>query len=205
MRTPRPLLAVGLAALAGLAALPAAAQSVQIAPLAGYGFGGRFYSEGLATEFELENSFDYGGAVDFRVGETWRIELLYSRRDSELQAVGLSGFNLDLQIERLFVGLQEEVSPQNRTRPFGTLLLGVTRFKPGFEGVDPDDRFTLGVSLGIKSWLSKNIGFRLEGRAYYIFVESGGGILCSGGTCFISISGSGLWQTNVSGGLVFAF
>lgn len=204
MRTPRLLIAAGIA-VATLAPPPAAAQSVQIAPLAGYGFGGRFYSEGLATEFELEDSFDYGGAVDFKAGETWRIEVLYSRRDSELQAVGLPGFNLDLQIERLFVGLQEEISPQNRTRPFGTLLLGITRFKPGFEGVDTDDRFTAGVALGFKSWLSKNIGLRVEGRAYYVFVDSAGGILCSTGTCFISISGSGLWQTNVSGGLVFAF
>jgi hypothetical protein len=205
MRTPRLLIVAGFAAVSALAALPAAGQTVQIAPLAGWGMGGSFYSDGLATEFDLENSFDYGGAVDFRVGETWRIELLYSRRDAQLQAISLEGFSLDMQIERLFVGLQEEVSPQNRTRPFGTILLGVTRFKPGFEGVDPDDRFTMGVNLGIKSWLSKNVGFRLEGRAYYVFVESGGGILCSAGACFMRISGSGLWQTNVSGGLVFAF
>jgi opacity protein-like surface antigen len=205
MRTPRLLVVAVLVAASALAALPAAAQAVQIAPLAGWGMGGSFYSDGLATEFELENSFDYGGAVDFSVGETWRVELLYSRRDSKLQALGLEGFELDMQIERLFVGLQEEVSPQNRTRPFGTVLLGITRFKPGFVGVDPDDRFTLGVNLGIKSWLSKNIGLRLEGRAYYIFVESGGGILCTNGSCFMRISGSGLWQTNVSGGLVFAF
>ena len=205
MRTPRLLAAAALIAAWLLAVPVASAQSVQIAPLAGYGLGGHFYSSALDVEFDLKDSFDYGGAVDFAVGETWRVELLYSRRDSELQAVGLPGFNLDLQIERLFVGLQEEVSPQNRTRAFGTILLGVTRFKPGFEGFDPDDRFTAGVSLGFKSWLSKNVGVRVEGRAYYVVVDSGGGILCSGGTCFINISGSGLWQTNVSGGLVFAF
>jgi opacity protein-like surface antigen len=205
MRTLRVLVACCLVAAALLVAPNASAQSVQIAPLAGYGFGGRFFSDALDLEFKLKDSFDYGGALDLAVGKTWRLEFLYSRRDSELQAQGLPGFNLDLQVERFFVGLQEEVSPENRTRPFGTLLLGVTRFKPGFEGVAADDRFTVGVNLGFKSWLNKNFGIRVEGRAYYVLVESGGGILCSEGTCFIRISGSGLWQTNLSGGLVLAF
>jgi len=199
------LVAACLAVATLLLAPAASAQSVQIAPLAGYGFGGKFYSDGLDVEFKLKDSFDYGGALDLALGRTWRLELLYSRRDSQLQAQGLPDFNLDLQIERFFVGLQEEVAPESRTRAFGTILLGVTRFNPGFAGVAKDDRFTVGVNLGFKSWLSKNVGFRVEGRAYYVLVESGGGILCSGGTCFIRISGSGLWQTNVSGGLVLAF
>ena len=57
------------------------------------------------------------------------------------------------------VGIEEEKGEEGaKTRFFGVFLLGATRFLP--TGYDSSSGFTLGLSLGVKLYLSKNVGFR---------------------------------------------
>jgi len=191
--------------VSALAAAAAPAQSVQLAPFAGYQFGGSFRSDVVEGRFSLKSALDYGGTIDLAISKGWRVELLYSRQETEIDAPPVFGSGFDLTVERYMVGVVEEKTPEARTRFFGAALAGVTRFVPGLSGFDRDSRFTLGIALGFKTFMSDNLGLRFEGRGYYTFVEAEGGAWCAAGTCLFAFGGSGLWQADVSAGLILAF
>ena len=198
-----PLTGIVLAS-ACLAAADARAQTIQLAPFAGYQFGGSFSSPALQASLSLESGLDYGGTMDIAISKTWRAELLYSRQETQigLDAPGANSF--DLTVERYMAGVMEERG-ENKSRFFGVALAGVTRFVPGLPGFDTNSHFTLGVGLGLKHFFSDHIGLRGEVRGFYTFTDTNGGVFCAGGTCLFLFSGSGLWQGDVAGGLILAF
>jgi hypothetical protein len=190
---------LALLALA-IGAAPAQAQTVQLAPFAGFQFGGSFVTPS-GVGFSLQDSLDYGGGLDFGIAPAWRVGLLYSRQGTELRGPGPS---FDLTVERLMASLVEEKG-EGPGRFFGEALFGVTRFVPGLGGYDTDSRFTLGVGLGLKRFFSDNLGVRGQVRALYTFTETDGGVFCANGQCLFLFSGSGLWQGELSGGVVIGF
>jgi hypothetical protein len=184
-----------------IGAVPAQAQTVQLAPFVGYQFGGSFVTPGGAA-FELQDSLDYGGGLDVAISSSWRVGLLYSRQDTELRGPGPT---FELSVERLMGSLVEERGEGTDARFFGELLVGVTRFVSGLGGYDTDSRFTLGVGLGLKRFFSEHVGVRGQVRGLYTFTEADGGVFCVNGQCLFLFSGSGLWQGEVSGGVVIGF
>jgi hypothetical protein len=175
-----------------LLARDAHAGDVEVAPFVGVQFG-----DAIGT------ALDYGATVDIAILPSWRVELLYSRQETELASERRdAGF--DLKVERYLAGIQEEKSA-GRARLFGTLLVGLTRFAPGFAGYDADEGFTLGLSLGVKSSQSKRFGLRGEARGFFVSFASGGGVLCRNGACLFRYSASGLWQGDVTAAVVMAF
>jgi opacity protein-like surface antigen len=193
---------VSTLALVLLAAADARAQKVQITPFAGWAFGGSVRDAALDTTRSFDASLAYGGSISVPIAEAWRFELLYSRQETKLGG-GVEP-SYDLTIERYLAGFQEEKG-EGKARWFGTVWLGATRFVPGLSGFDSDTRFGGGFGLGVKAFLAKNVGLRFEARALYTLVSSSGGVLCTNGTCLFAFSGSGLWQGDVSGGLILAF
>ena len=209
----RPIVLFGVAlfVLVALTAAPAQAQfgqreppAVQIAGFAGYQFGGSIWSNVLERKFSFKSGLNYGGTLDFRIGETWRFEIYYSQHRTELEGEGLGELGFDVTIERLMVGLQEETGEGN-VKYFGTILVGATRYSPGSSDLSSDTRFSAGLGLGLKSFFSKNVGLRLEGDVFYTSVEGGGGLFCGAGACAFSYSGSGIWQGDLTAGLIIAF
>jgi opacity protein-like surface antigen len=188
--------------LVGLAA-GARAQSVQITPFAGYAFGGSVRDAVLDEKRSFDAALAYGGALSFPISESWRFELLYSRQETTL-AGGL-GPSYDVTIERYLAGFQEEKGPDQPVRWFGTVWLGATRFVPGLPGFDSETKFGGGVGLGVKTFFGENVGLRLEARGFYTLVKGEGGVFCSNGSCLFAFSGNGLWQGDVSAGLILAF
>jgi hypothetical protein len=184
-----------------VAAGEARAQSVQITPFAGWAFGGSVRDVALGESRSFDAALAYGGAISFPMNEGWRFELLYSRQPTKLQNGPLPP--LDVTIERYLGGFQEEKGEGN-VRWFGTVWLGATRFVPG-GGFDSVTKFGGGVGLGVKTFFAKNVGLRLESRAFYTLVKGEGGAFCVNGSCLFAFSGSGLWQGDVSGGLILAF
>jgi len=192
--------ALALALLLG--ATPARAQSVQITPFVGYAFGGSVRDTALDESRSFDAALDYGGSLSFPISQSWRFELLYSRQATKL-ANGL-GPSLDVTIERYLGGFQEEKGEGN-VRWFGTVWLGATRFVPGLGGYDSPTKFGAGVGLGVKTFPVKNVGLRFEARGFYTLVKGEGGAFCANGTCLFAFSGTGLWQGDVSAGLILAF
>ena len=103
------------------------------------------------------------------------------------------------------VGIQEEPETDGPVRFFGVALLGATRLIPGLADTDSELRFAAGLSLGAKVLATGRVGFRFEARAFYTVVDSGGAVYCQGGTCLFRFSGSGIWQGDVTAGLVLRF
>jgi len=199
-RSVKMLTALAVALLLGAA--PARAQSVQITPFVGYAFGGSVRDTVLEESRSFDAALDYGGTLSFPISESWRFELLYSRQETKL-AGGL-GPSFDVTIERYLGGFQEEKGDE-RVRWFGTVWFGATRFIPGLGGFDSETKFGAGVGLGVKTFPVKNVGLRLEARGFYTLVKGEGGAFCANGTCLFAFSGTGLWQGDVSAGLILAF
>ena len=170
--------------------------TVQVAPFAGVQFGGSVQGPS-GRSGSVDAGLDYGATVDFRVAESWSVEVLYSRQSTEFPGP------LDATVERYMAGPVEEVD-YGRTRFFGVALIGATRFAPGFDGYDSSALFTIGVGLGVKHLLTDHFGLRAEVRGFYAITQSGGGLFCSGGCLFV-FNGSGLAQADVAAGIVLAF
>ena len=200
--------AVGASLLLALALLaaPARAGEVQLAPSAGFAFGGYLQSPTYDSRFTFDESANFGATLDVAFADTWRVEALFSHQSTELRGRRAELPRFEQTVERYMVGIVEEFDSDTRWRFFGVGLLGATRLDPGLDGVDSELRFALGLSLGTKFLASRRVGLRLEGRVFYTVVESGGSAFCNGqGTCFFNFSGSGLWQGDVTAGLILRF
>jgi opacity protein-like surface antigen len=201
LRHPKTALAVAL--LLGSLAAGARAQSVQISPFAGYAFGGSVRDTVLDDSRSFDAALAYGGALSFRISESWRFELLYSRQPTQIE--GGLGTPFDVTVERYLAGFQEEKGPNENVRWFGSVWAGATRFVPGLDGYDSATKFGGGVGLGVKTFFGQNVGLRLEARGFYTLVKGAGGMACVNGSCLFAFSGNGLWQGDVSAGLILAF
>jgi len=189
-----------LAVLSSLSPIAATAAGVEVAPFFGLQYGGSFGSVSGGA-YSIGAGLVYGGTVDVDLGESWGLEFLYSRQESELSRGSAPPF--DLAVERYMAGVREEKG-EGKWRLVGVFLLGATRFAPGFSGLGSDVRFTGSLGLGGKFYLSKSFGLRAEARGYYVVVQSGGGALCSG-SCLFFYSSSGVWQGDVTAGVILAF
>jgi hypothetical protein len=182
------------------------AGEVQLAPFAGIAYGGYFRSNEFGSRFTLDESAAFGATLDIPIADTWRVEAFFSHQSTELRSRRLVNAPVFKQtVQRYMVGIVEEFDSDTRWRFFGVGLLGATRFDPGLVGADDELRFAVGLSLGTKFLATRRVGLRLEARGFYTVVESGGSVFCVNGTCLFSFTGSGIWQGDVTAGLIFRF
>ena len=196
--------ALVIAALAApLLGARAEAGEIELQPFFGLQYGGSFASPD-GVPFSFDESADYGATLDVEVAPTWRLELLYSRQETKLEPP-TGGPTFPQTVERYMVGISEEPETDGPFSFFGVALLGATRLVPGLSGTDSELRFAVGLSLGTKVPARSRIGLRLEARGFYTVVDSGGAVYCTNGTCLFRFSGSGIWQGDVTAGVVFRF
>ncbi len=213
-----PLLAVALTA----GAIPALAQdrtgSVEISPFAGGSFGGTLHA---GTNAIFSHSVDVGdtGAYGIRIGvnaNRWfGVEASFSYAKPDLQAPGgslLFGQNMKLgDLEQQNYDLNAVFNMgRRRIIPYLTLGLGATRMKATVPGVasEADTRFATNFGLGLKAFMTPNVGLRFDGRIRATYINNTN---CDAGTSYCTdpyYDGHGSrWYTNgeVTGGLTFAF
>lgn len=178
------------------------ADEVQVSPFGGVQFGGSFDSPVYGLPFELDESATVGVTVDVPIDPRWRVEFLFSRQSTELQAPGQGRPRLPQIVERYMAGIVEEPERDGPLKFFGVGLLGATRLAPGLAGADSDWKFAVGLSLGLKVLPTTRLGFRFEARGFCTIVEAGSAFYCTGGTCLFRFSGSGIWQGDITAGLV---
>lgn len=169
------------------------AGEIELAPFVGFQFD---------ASSVIGSGLDYGATLDVPIAPTFAIEFMYSRQEADLR--GGPGRGTELSLQRYLAGLVEEQA-HDWGRFFGVFLIGLTRFSPGLDGFDPDERFTLGLSLGAKLSLSDRLGLRGDARGFFVVTSSGGGLLCSNGSCLVTYSASGLWQGDVTASLFVSF
>ena len=94
---------------------------------------------------------------------------------------------------------------RGKAMPFTMLTLGATQYRFKETGLDDEWRFSIMFGLGAKIYASEKLGLKIQGTLPFTFFNSWFGGYCGTGGCGMGLSGSGLTQIDVGGGLFLAF
>ena len=149
-RRSRPALAAltVLLAVRGLAA-PASAQTVEVAPFAGYRFGGDLFELATNHPLDLDGAPVFGGAVSVEMANGHWFEALFTHQQADVD-LRSGPFSPPVRtravVNHWLAGGRQDLGT-GRARPFVTGFLGLTHY-----GADGDDevRFTLGGGGGVE-------------------------------------------------------
>lgn len=182
-------------------------QQFEIAPFAGYLFTSNLQT--LDGELKINNSFDYGAALDIRISDDLMIELLYNRMDTEVglrkEYYNITDYLFDMSVEYFQGGVQVETET-GRFRPFAVFTIGATYFSPNDYSYESDWKFSFTAGGGIKYYFTDNLGIRAQWRFLVPIYLSSAAIFCNDGYCGIIISGGTyLLQYDLTAGLVVGF
>jgi opacity protein-like surface antigen len=187
-----------------LAQAPQQPTTFELAPFIGYQSSQDFTDEATGTGLKLDSAQSAGLVVDVNLAPDTQLEFLYSKASSSLAPEGGGAALTDIKVEYLHVGAIYVYS-SGRVRPFFGATAGATRFSPDAPGLDSDTNFSLGLAGGVKLFLARNIGIRLEARAFATQVDSDSAAFCNNGTCRIFYDGDFIWQFAANAGIVLAF
>jgi opacity protein-like surface antigen len=179
---------------------------LEIAPFAGYRFGGGVtdaYSGGTAS---LDGARVLGVMVDVPIRRGAVLEMLFSRQDT---GVTLERYpereRFGLTIDHWMAGVRAEFPTEGtRVHPFLAGYVGLTHFSGDSGEITADTRFTAALGGGVALDVSEHLAVRLDARVYAVFVSSGAGLLCAGG-CTATFGGGAMLQGETAASLVFKF
>lgn len=196
--------------LASMACPPALAQqperstSFELTPFVGYQSSEEFSDRNTGTSLKLESASNAGLIVDINLAPDIQLEFLYSKAKSSLVPEGGGPAFTDIKVEYLQMGAMYIYS-SGRVQPFFGGTAGATRLSPDAPGMDSDTNFSLGLAGGVKLFLTKNVGLRIEARAFATQVDSDSAAFCINGACRIYYDGDFVWQYMANAGIVIAF
>lgn len=201
MRPLRRLPGLVVAAL-WLAAPPVHAQTVEAGIFGGFGFGGSMLSAAGDVDVPLEAGVAYGGTVAVEFLPSWRLEALVMRQESQVRGA-VPGMHVHVNVDRYMGGIRQQERLTSRFDIFGEFMVGATRFVPA--GLDGETWFTLGAGAGLKTYVTRHLGFRFEARGYYTPVSISGRMYCGPNACLFGYAGAGTFQGDLSAGVIFGF
>ena len=186
-------------------ATPAAAQTVEVAPLAGYRFNNDLFEAAINRPLDLDGAPVVGGAVNVGMGSGLWFEALFTRQQADV-LVPADTFGPSVRsrivVDQWLAGGRQEFGVRGAV-PFLSGLLGLTRY-----GADGDDevRLTLGAGGGVKLPVGRRIALRLDHRVLATFVDldARAGV-CGGGGCLLSINANVVWQFELTADVVVVF
>ena len=196
--------------LLSLLLLPAVAQAqtrrFELTPTVGYRFKGDFQASSLFSQ-NLDVSIDegatFGVIFDAPLTENWQLEFLANRQNSSFivnEGLFTPESNLgDVTIDYFNAGLLFQWGP-GQVVGFVSGGLGLARIDPDFSEVSSETRFSGNFGGGVKILFGPNVGVRLEGRGYWVDLDTG-----SGGHYDHFDYNEGLYQGEASAGLIIAF
>jgi hypothetical protein len=200
---------LGLLAMILVPAAPLAAQSLwEITPTVGYRYGGTVNSE--TGKFIANDGLAWGATIGYRVKRDGLVEFVYSRQstnilfDSDTAAEVTIG---DAAIEYFQLGGALEFGDNENTKPYFALTVGTTHLAPESSGLGDDWLFSFGGALGIKTYLSRNVGLRAQARLWMSTLSSDTDFWCTlpGGCVIVASNSTFFTQGEFSGGVMFVF
>jgi hypothetical protein len=164
------------------------AQRVEVQPFVGYRFGGGFdvgqnTPEGTRPiALNIESGFTWGGTVGVLFADVWEAEFMWSRQDSALSAetIGFPKTTLFNMNVNQFQGnvLIHIADSDAKLIPYVVFGLGTTVFDPDVEGLGSLTKFSYGLGLGIKAYLTDHAGIRTQFRFTPTYIDTTPGIFC---------------------------
>ncbi len=182
-------------------------QQFELTTFAGYQLTSNLQT--FSGELKINNSFNYGAALDIRLSNDLLIELLYIRTETEVNLKKEFYQTIeklfDMSVEYLQGGVQVETEA-GPFRPFAAFTIGGTYFNPQNNSYDGDWKFSFTAGGGVKYYFTNNIGVRAQWRFLVPIYFSNTSIFCNNGYCGIIVSGGTyLLQYDLTTGLVFSF
>jgi hypothetical protein len=180
------------------------AQKVEIAPFYGYRFGGEIENATTGEKYGFQDAPAYGLVVGLGAAESaTKLELLWSRQDSSLDLHGEGGLNnVNLTIDEFQIGGIAETG-KNHLREYVSAHVGATYYSTDSYG--SDTKFSLGVGVGVKYYITKNFLLRADLRGFCTVVDSEGGFIYYNGVTVARYTGSTIWQGQASIGASISF
>ncbi len=182
-------------------------QGVEIAPFAGYMFGGSInYYEG---EVKIENGTNYGASLIVPVQTIMDIEINYTRMESKASFSPYMGYpgleykETQLTTNYIQVGAMKKLLPPgSKAQPFTSVSLGASW--AGSSDFSDVWRFAISFGLGVKVMVSERIGIIARGRLLMPMTFGSAGFYFGTGGSGLSVnSWVAPFQGDFNGGLVF--
>lgn len=138
----------------------------EVTPFAGSRFGGVF--DGVTPsgdDVTIKSSLDYGAMFDYSIWDNFQAEVEWSRQPTVLRDTVTRATNSATNDMFLFNGVFQFRGRQDKLRPYVLAGLGLVHWDNYANGVLPfQNRLAYDVGFGAKYFVTRNIGFRLEGR-----------------------------------------
>ncbi len=185
-------------------------QTLELTPIFGYTFGGRFdYEEDDGSEetIEISDASSFGFRLGYNLADNSQIEFVYSRQETEITGGDLFPTDalFDLNVNYFHLGGTLLWNRGSGVEPYFTGTLGVTNFDPEESSFDSLNRFSMGFGGGVRVFPLERLGIYTGARGLVTFVNSEiEGYSGSKGT-YIKIEADAVWQFQVYAGLIFAF
>ena len=186
----------------------ASAQRVEITPFGGYVFPGTMNADG--GEVYFRGNGWYGGMVNIGVSRLFDADVIYTRIDTRADIniyhpIYGNDWDVPLSVNYFHVGFSKKFPLHPSITPFTGLNIGTCLMAPK-EKYREEWFLSMGFHGGAKAYVSKRVGFRMEGRlmvpiqgsGFSFFAGSGG----SGGGVSVY---STLVQFGLDGGLIIRF
>lgn len=180
----------------------------ELTPTAGYRLAGDFDSHddfGSGSNVKVDESAFYGVTFDIPLSPYWQIELLANRQRTKFSTdeglLSPSDELGDVDLTFLHAGFLVQWG-EGQVSPFFTGSMGITHIEPKFNSLDSDDRLSFSLGGGVKVFLSRNVGFRFEGRGYWTDLDTD---FHDHHDHHDHDNSDGLFQGEASVGLIFAF
>lgn len=149
--------------------------TVELTPFAGYTWGGTLNADtGLFNQdVDLDSSANFGLNLGIPLGNDLKLELLVDRQNTNLTTGSGSIFGHndrlgDMDVTYYHAGLQIPFAPnRGGAVPFVVFSAGVANLDPRVTGASAANRFSASAGIGVKVPISRNAGFRLEGRGFF--------------------------------------
>lgn len=179
-----------------------------VAPFAGYRFGGEMEAVGGGQTVDLDGSPSYGVILGWSLTDPVRdaqgqAELIWSHQAASAD-LGSGRGAVDLDIDYFHLG-GLYIWDKGAVAPFAGASAGITHIDPGAGSGSGDTVFSLGIGAGGRIRLTDHIGLRLEARGYATFLESDKTVYISSRGGAVIFSGSAQWQGDLIAGLVVSF
>jgi hypothetical protein len=161
-----------------------------------------------------------GFALDVPLRPGMWLEGSYTRQDGSLDwdRVGRSKTTLtDMSVNVWHLGTIRALGrPDAAATPFVLGSLGATYFSPSNKtviidgesySIDGSTKFSIALGVGVKMYFgeAQRVGVRATFKAISSLFDSGGGVFFGPGGVSLGVSGWGIWQYEVAGGLTVKF
>jgi hypothetical protein len=165
--------------------------------------------EPVTGKLDIDDGAYYGGVLGIKADQNVMFEVQYFYQPTQIS------FDEDGPVEEIVAGnidVHYIMGGALYQKPFSKTAIGYGGLTAGAAGYVPSSdfetewRFAVGLTLGVKFMLSKEIGLKLQAQGLFpIQWSSGSFYVGSDGTGFGLSSGSAITQVNVGGGLFYAF